>query len=118
MTVTVAGRPARIIDGLPARGWSFNHKGYVIYTSRRVHGLLLKRGKKAHIAAIEALTGEPFPIGKHVHHMDFDKANNCPCNLVLMDPAFNPAPVKQCPYTGRMMNIETYNERYGVRRAA
>jgi len=115
MTITVAGKPAVIHRSLPPRGWSLSTKGYVIYTSRKRNSL--KRGKKAHVAAIEDLTGKPFPPGMHVHHMDFDKRNNCPCNLVLMDDALNVSPARRCPYTGHFMSIDLYQERYGARPA-
>lgn len=117
MRITVAGKPADILSTLPAVGWSLDRKGYVIYTSRKTNAALT-RGKKAHIAAMETLLGGPLPEGFHIHHMDFNKLNNLPWDLVLMPAAFNPSSAKQCPYTGRMISAERYFEAYGMRRAA
>ena len=116
MRIMVAGKPVDILSTLPVRGWSMHNKGYVIYTSRKKGSL--PRGKSAHVAAMEALIGGPIPAGMVPHHQDFNKLNNCPCNLVLMDAAFNVSPARQCPYTGQYMSIDLYAERYGIRRAA
>lgn len=51
---------------------------------------------------------EPLPRVVHVHHMDADKRNCCPCNLVALPCAFNPAHAKQHPVTGRMISYREW----------
>lgn len=36
-----------------------------------------------HVLVVERALGKPLPIGAEVHHVDEDKANNAPSNLVV-----------------------------------
>ncbi len=63
---------------------------------------------------MERLLGRPLESDEYVHHQDFDKLNCCPCNLVLLGAALNPAPSYQCPITGRFMSAAAYVGRYGA----
>lgn len=48
------------------------HKGYHIY-----------RHKPVHVSVAEKALGKPLPKGALVHHVDEDKLNNAPANLVI-----------------------------------
>lgn len=110
--IKVAGKLARIALWLPSKGWYIHSKGYLIYTSNsKTSGI--KRGTRAHRAAIEKLLGHPLAEDKHVHHQDFDKLNNCPLNLLYTDSVFNPAFACRDPYTGEYMSPATWQRRYG-----
>jgi hypothetical protein len=46
---------------------------------------------------------------KQGYDQDGNKLNNCPGNLVLCYHAgFNPAPTRQCPFTGRYLTVDQY----------
>ncbi len=109
VTITVKGKAARIASFLPTRGWTLHSKGYLIWTSR---GTRLRRGTRAHRAAIERLMGEPLSPDVHVHHQDFDKLNCCPCNLIVMPAAFNPSCALRDPYTGEFLSRVQWERRY------
>lgn len=61
---------------------------------------------------IERLLGRKLYSHEHVHHMDWNKLNNCPCNLVVLPMQFNPRSAIQDPYTGQFMSLEQYYKRY------
>ena len=124
MTVTVliglARIPARLPDWLPARGWQIHKErtrkrgtGYLVYVSRGTHSGI-PRGKRAHRVVMEQLLGRPLEPHEHIHHMDFDKLNCCPCNLLLTTIEFNPSPVRKDPYTGEYLSPAAYQRRYGA----
>ena len=109
MTITVAGKSATIPDFLPPRGWSIHTKGYVIFTSR---SRKLKRGRSAHREAIAHLIGRELATDETVHHQDFNKLNNCPCNLILMPAALNVTNSRRDPYTGQFLSAQEWVRRY------
>lgn len=117
--ITVAGRPARIAAFLPRRGWSLHNKGYLIYTPNPCYHL--RRGIRAHVAAVEHLLGVPrLPDGFEIHHQDFDKLNCCPRNLLYCtDPVFNRhGGLYRDPYTGQRLTADEWYRRYdGLREA-
>lgn len=123
MTITVliglARIPARLPDWLPFRGWQIHKEltrkrgtGYLKYVSRSKH-TGIKRGRLAHREVIERLLGRPLAPHEHIHHMDFNKLNCCPCNLLLTTAEFNPSPVRRDPYTGDYLSTAEYQRRYG-----
>lgn len=112
--IKVAGKLARIAAWLPSTGWTLHNKGYLIYTSRAVK-TSIKRGARAHRVAVEKLLGCPIPEDKHVHHQDFDKLNNCPRNLIMLDSLFNPTFAMRDPYTGEYMSPSDWHRRYGYK---
>lgn len=98
---------------LPQVGWSRNHKGYLIYTSRK-RNEKIRRGARAHRLVAEYLLGRRLLAEEHVHHMDFDKCDNLPGNLLICPQEFNPSPVRQCPYTGQFLSFSQYQRRFGA----
>ena len=40
-------------------------------------------GKGEHVVIAEKALGKPLPKGAQVHHVDFDRSNNAPSNLVI-----------------------------------
>jgi hypothetical protein len=85
---------------------------YLRWNSRgKSHGI--KRRARAHRVVMEQLVGRPLNEDEHVHHQDFNKLNNCPCNLILMPSAMNPSPAKRDPYTGEFISPSAYQRRYG-----
>lgn len=110
MTIIIQDQRVTLADWLPKNGWSFDDKGYVIYTSRRKQ-CLIKRGEKLHRVTMRVLMidkGIELTDEMHVHHQDFNKANNCPCNLIACPMLFNPRSAVRCPYTGRYMSKDEY----------
>lgn len=111
-TITVTGnRMARISTFLPSKGWSVDDCGYLVYTSRKRAAGGLKRGERAHRAVVARLTSVE---GLEVHHMDFDKLNCCPGNLLLVPAAFNvrPGVGRRCPWTGRFLSTREWEAIY------
>ncbi len=117
------------ISGIPSRGWSAHTRGYVVYTSRAVR-TGIKRGTFLHRLVIETLLGRSFAglgpglealgpketvIEWHVHHMDFNKRHNCPCNLLLLDSRLHntAGQTLRDPYTGAFLTKHEYINRYG-----
>jgi len=113
--VTHKNRIITIPRFLPLRGWQINTCGYPQYTSRATR-TGVKRGAYLHREVVQYLAGQfcPFPLPPkyHVHHQDFNKTNGCPYNLVIMPQCLNPVPVKQDPYTGKLMSIAEFERRY------
>ena len=100
---------------LPLRGWQITNWGYPQYTSRaRRTGIT--RGAYLHREVIRYLANQfcPFPLLSryHVHHQDFNKLNACPYNLVIMPQCMNTTPVKQDPYTGKLISMDEFQRRY------
>lgn len=114
---------------VPQFGWSMHMKGYAMWTSRRpahlrvgrrghrLEGMRLPfRGERAHRYVVQHLVSQwcyeaPYPnngvkISPEfvVHHMDFNKLNNRPENLILMPACFNPSHSVLCPYTHRYIS--------------
>lgn len=108
-----ARRPARIAAFLPRRGWSIHTKGYLIYTSRSKSSGI-RRGARAHMLAVEHLQGARLDPLAHVHHMDVDKLNCCPLNLLRTVNAMNPVNNRRDPYTGVWMSPAAWDRRYGT----
>ncbi len=52
-------------------------------TSRSTYRTVFGSKKRLHVAIAEAALGKPLPIGAQVHHVDGDKWNNTPSNLVI-----------------------------------
>ncbi len=101
-------------------------KGYIAYTSRRKDAPI-KRNERAHRAVIKYLlkctdertvnaafqgNREMDPTWQ-VHHMDFDKCNNAPSNLLYTPEYFNPSPARRDPYSGQYLSPLEYEQRYG-----
>ncbi len=82
-------------------GWSLTIKGYASWTSRGSR--LGIRGLRAHRLVMESLSGDALSPTFHVHHMDFNKLNNCPLNLLLLDHRLHQTGY-QCPWTGRFLS--------------
>lgn len=62
-----------------------NHHGYVArfmpwHPNASKSGMIYE-----HIWVMSRMLGSPVPAGMHVHHMDGDKTNNSPSNLMLCD---------------------------------
>lgn len=55
---------------------TINHSGYVAVT-------VGASKKMQHVLVAEAALGKPLPAGAIVHHVDRDRANNVPTNLVI-----------------------------------
>lgn len=99
ITVTIAGRPARIASFLPRRGWSLSEKGYLIYTSRgTAHGI--KRGTRAHVLTVRTLNGGTLAVNTKILMTDRD--------------ALNPSPTRRDPYTGLWLSAVEWHRRYRV----
>lgn len=64
------GRPVRVRR--PDGTGTIHHQGYVVV-----------RGKLQHVIVAEKALGKPLPPGAEVHHVDENKANNDPSNLVI-----------------------------------
>lgn len=105
-------KTAYIPDFLPSKGWSVNTRGYLIFTSR-VKGSVIKRGERAHRVVVSKLAGRELLVAEVIHHMDFNKLNNLPHNLLMCPVSFNPTNAIQCPVTGRLMSKEKFVETYG-----
>lgn len=73
-----------------------------------------KRGARAHVAVVEHLSGAPLKHGWQVHHMDGNKLNCMPENLLYAPAIFNPSPARRCPITGLWMSPAAYARRYGT----
>lgn len=110
--VKVGDKLALVHEDLPDKGWSIHTKGYVIYTGRRHKEL---RGKNSSRLAMEILLGRKLSTNEIVHHMDFDKLNNCPCNLLLTTSEFNQHGGIQDPYTRKLISYEDYRRLYGTK---
>lgn len=109
---------ARIPTFLPLRGWeiekyrSYKHGfGYLRYKSRATKPGI-KRGARCHREVIEHLLGRALTPEEHIHHQDFNKLNNCPCNLILMPKCLNPSGARQDPYTAEFLSRDEYARRY------
>jgi hypothetical protein len=48
-------------------------------------GYVKVRGKHEHRAVMEEMIGRELMAGEEVHHIDFDRSNNAPENLMLVD---------------------------------
>ena len=96
---------------VPRSGWSLHSKGYIIYTSRATRHRI-RRGVRLHRYIIEKLLGRPLEEDVHIHHMDNDKGNCCPCNLICLPSCFNPSSATRDPYTGQYLSKEQYLRRY------
>ena len=94
---------------LPLEGWSrVGDRGYIGYTGRDTFRGII-RGARLHRMLVEHLLGDTLSLEFHIHHQDGNKLNNCPGNLVLCYHAgFNPAPTRQCPFTGRYLTVDQY----------
>jgi hypothetical protein len=114
-SLVIRDQEVRLPDFLPEKGWQIDttRKGYLRWTSRGT-GAGIKRGARAHRVVVERLAGRPLTEEVHVHHMDFDKLNNCPCNLILMPASLNPSSARRDPYTGEFMSAAAYQRRYGL----
>jgi hypothetical protein len=75
----VKGQPVRFLRGHLKRQRTHLH----VYLKRWVNGST----KAAHIVVAEAAIGKQMPIGAQVHHVDGDKQNNRPANLVICQDA-------------------------------
>ena len=108
-----------LADKLPLIGWRRDRKGY--YRWDRRTDPRVKKGEYLHRATLIALgLSREQMVGTHVHHMARLHGNstscglaNCPYNLMISPPAFNPTSARQDPYTGRMMSREEWERRYG-----
>ena len=87
-------------------------RGYRLVRGGRYRNWLLHR------AVVDTLLREwnyygwtAIPPGWEVHHIDFDRANCDPFNLLLLEPALHHALQKaapRCPYTGRYVGRVPY----------
>lgn len=115
VTVRISGELARVPDFLPLKNWYIERwgsgtKGYIRYGNCAKHGI--KKGRRMHREVIARLLGRPLRSNEHVHHQDFDKLHNCPCNLILLDPALNPSSACRHPYTGQFISPELYKKEF------
>ena len=116
VAIRIGGAIARVPDFLPLKGWAIEKwgsgtKGYLRYRSRsKTTGI--KYGVRIHREVIARLLGRPLLPNEHVHHQNFDKLHNCPCNLLLLDPALNPSCACRHPYTGLFISIELYKKEF------
>lgn len=94
-------------EWLPTVGWSLNPRGYPIYTSRSTKSGI-PRGARLHRLVLIHLHGDEIGPEIHVHHMDFNKRNACPGNLLLVPRELNTLNVENCPYTGRLITRDEY----------
>jgi hypothetical protein len=105
------------IQLLPRLGWSMDAHGYVIYSSRKRRvPPFLRRGTYLHRAVIAAIQQrcDPLPPDLDVHHMDFNKLHNCPCNLLVCSAGLNRVlDERRCPWTGRVLSREKWWQLYG-----
>lgn len=110
---------------MAAVGWRIHTKGYAYYTSskrRTAENRLVcyKRGTFAQRVVTDAMivsncrwfVSTHIPIEYQAHHMDNDKLNNCPLNLLILSPLFNPSGAIRDPYTGRYLTKDEYLRRY------
>lgn len=106
----IGGQTAIIPSFLPVRGWEIDRsrKGYLRWNSTRG----IKRRARAHRLVIEMLAGRTLAEDEHVHHQDFNKLNNCPCNLILMPACLNPSPSRRDPHTGAFLSVSEFMRRY------
>lgn len=98
---------------MPIVGWGISTHGYAGFYSRATrYGI--KRGAYLHREVMRFLLGRPLAEDERVHHMDSDKGNCAPGNLLLVQSAiFNPSPVARCPYSGTWMSREQWLKDYG-----
>jgi hypothetical protein len=76
------------------------------------------RGYFLHRAVWERLAGHKLPPGWEVHHIDHDKSNNQPYNLIAMPPELHKAfmgNAMQHPYTGRFISRGHYERVMGIK---
>jgi len=74
-----------------------------------------RRGAYVHRAVWEWVSGKKLPKDWHVHHMDGDKLNFAPGNLLALPAILHEGPQPlRCPYTGRFLSLEQYRQRIGV----
>jgi hypothetical protein len=109
---------------LPETGWSISGDGYAIYSSRQKYKSTIKRGARRCRMVILALLHEADPTAElnptfQVHHMDFNKTNDAPSNLLYCEAAFNNCgnsgmnAERRDPYTGEPLTKDQYQRRYG-----
>lgn len=110
--IRVGGCHVRMPSWLPRKGWSIHSKGYVIYTSRSLSSGI-RRGARMHRLVVERIIGRALTEDEQVHHQDFNKTNNCYCNLILLPSLFNPSCALRDPYTGEFLSLEQWRRRYG-----
>jgi hypothetical protein len=63
-------------------GYAIN-RGYLRYSSGPL------RFQYVHRIVVERLLGRKLKRSEEVHHMDFDRLHNCPCNLLLLPRCFH-----------------------------
>jgi len=63
-------------------GVTRSSSGYLKYTSSPKNGD--RAGRFVHAVVAEEYYGRPVRAGEHVHHIDHDKSNNDPLNLVIL----------------------------------
>lgn len=62
------------------------------------------KDKYVHRVVFEQVAGRAVREGFHIHHMDHDKLNFCPCNLLEVQAELHPAREHpRCPWTGRFL---------------
>lgn len=70
------------------KGYYITDKGYAKSTRRDTSGKYIHRLVMARLCRHQCyypLGKDGLPVGFDVHHIDFDKLHNCPCNLLLME---------------------------------
>lgn len=100
--VNTKGRQVTLVvhKNLPSKSWGVQSKGYAHHVRRAAQGKRI--ATYAHRLTLLELGVRPEQlVNMHIHHQDNNKLNNCPYNLVLMPPEFNPTSSKRHPYTGQ-----------------
>ena len=74
-------------SGQESRNWKggryINDQGYVMIHPGRPLRSAPKRYLREHIVIAEKILGKPLPLGAEIHHVDENRSNNTPSNLVI-----------------------------------
>lgn len=98
------------------KGKIVNKGGYVRITRRGPYHLWYEHRAVMHKLMQDfSYYGREIPDDFHVHHMDWNKQHNCPCNLLLIQDALHDghsSAMRRCPYTGRLLSRREAEQMY------